>query len=267
MKTRFISIIAVVLLLGGAVAPAAIAADLGDVGFVDQAAIATLPAFQAANGQLGAYKSQLDGQYNAAIKSAKSDADRQRITIQFQQKFSDKQREIVGPLYTRAQSAIAKVAANDNLTIIVDKRIVIFGGRDATKEVIGLLASSQALAPPSATPAASEIGFVDQTALDALPKVKAANDEFAKFATDQRAAFSAKFASARTDADKAQVGKDYNKTLSDKQDQLLKPLVDQTKSVTADVAKKKDLLLVIDRADVIFGGTDITKDVQDALSK
>jgi hypothetical protein len=78
MKIRFISIIVAAVLLGGAIAPAAIAADLGDVGFVDQAAIATLPAFQAANAQLGAYKAQLDGQYNAAVKAAKSDADRQR---------------------------------------------------------------------------------------------------------------------------------------------------------------------------------------------
>jgi outer membrane protein len=267
MKIRFISITAAALLLGAAIAPAAIAADLGDVGFVDQAAIGTLPAFQSANAQLAAYKGQLDGQFNAAMKGAKSDADRQRITLEFQQKFSDRQREVVGPLYTKAQIAIAKVCSADSLTVIVDKRIVIYGGRDVTKEVIDMLQSSEALVPPSATPAPSEIGFVDQTALDSLPKVKQANDDFSKFAQDQRAAFSAKLASARTDADKQQVGKDYNKVLADKQDQLLKPLVDQTKSVTADVAKKKNLLLVIDRADVIFGGTDITKDVQDALSK
>ncbi|MDQ2992090.1 MAG: hypothetical protein M3R30_04625 [Candidatus Eremiobacteraeota bacterium] len=267
MKIRFISFLAAALMLGGAVAPAAIAADLGDVGFVDQAAIASLPAFRQANGQLAAYKAQLDGQFNAAMKSAKTDADRQRITLSFQDRFSSKQREVIGPLFTRAQIAIAKVCSSDNLTVIVDKRIVIFGGRDVTKEVIDLLQSSQALAPPSSSPAPSVIGFVDQTSLDSLPKVKDANDQFAKFATDQRSAFQSKLASARTDADKQAVGKEYNKVLSDKQDLLLKPLVDQTKSVTAEVAKKKDLLLVIDRADVIFGGTDITKDVQDALSK
>ena len=54
---------------------------------------------------------------------------------------------------------------------------------------------------------------------------------------------------------------------SDKQDQLLKPLVDQTKAATADVARKKKLLLVVDRADVIYGGTDITSDVQNELGK
>jgi Skp family chaperone for outer membrane proteins len=43
--------------------------------------------------------------------------------------------------------------------------------------------------------------------------------------------------------------------------------VDQTRSATADVARKKGLLLVLDRADVVYGGTDITADVQNELGK
>jgi outer membrane protein len=60
---------------------------------------------------------------------------------------------------------------------------------------------------------------------------------------------------------------DYNKAIQDKQNELLKPLIDQTKSATASVARSKNLLLVVDRADVVFGGTDITQDVQNALNK
>jgi outer membrane protein len=267
MKVRFITSLVAALMLGATIAPAAIAADLSSVGYIDQAAIGSLPMFQSANRQLAQFKSGLDAQFNAAMKGAKSDADKQRVTIEFQQKYADKQRELIGPLFGRAQLAIAQVCLTKNLSVIVDKRIVIFGGQDVTKDVIDLVQSSQAIPSPSASPPPAEIGFVDQTVLDSLPKVKQANDDFAKFAQDQRAIFQAKYAQAKTDADKQQVGKDYNKTLADKQDAMLKPLVDQTKSVTADVAKKKSLLLVIDRADVIYGGTDITKDVQDALSK
>jgi outer membrane protein len=60
---------------------------------------------------------------------------------------------------------------------------------------------------------------------------------------------------------------DYNKAVQDEQNKLLKPLVDQTKNATASVARSKSLLLVVDRADVVFGGTDITQDVQNALNK
>lgn len=249
------------------IAPAAIADDITDIGYFDQSALGSLPAFASANQQLAAYQATLNPQYAAEIKAARSDADKQRITITFQQKFSDKQREVIGPLFERAQLAIAQVSSSKDLSVVVDKRIVIFGGQDITKAVMDLLQGSQAIAPPAATPAPSQVGFVDQTVLDALPKVKTANQQFATFADQQRTLYQQKFAQAKTDTDKQQVAQQYNKTLSDEQDQLLKPLVDQTRSVTSDVAKKKGLILVIDRADILYGGTDITKDVQDALSK
>ena len=267
MKIRIFSALMMGLLLAATVAPAASAVDLGDVGYIDQAAIGSLGAFQSANQYLQNYHTQLDRQYQAQLKSAKSDADKQRISMQFDQEFTDKKNEVLGPLLQRAQLAIAQIASNHNLSVVVDKRIVVYGGLDISKEVVALLTSSQAIAPPASTPTSSEIGFVDQTVLDNLQKVKDANDQLNKFGAAQRDIYRAKYAAAKTDADRKAVADEYQKTISDKQDQLLKPLVDQTKSVTADVAKKKNLLLVIDRADVIYGGTDITKDVQDALSK
>jgi len=255
------------LFLAALVAPGAIAADLTDVGFVDQAELANMPIFIGANRTLAAYKAQLDAQYNTALKRTGSDADRQRISLQFQQQYSDKQREIVGPLFQRAQLAIAQVSAAKNLSIVVDKRIVIYGGQDITKDVETLFSGPQAIQPPAASPPPSEIGYVDQTVLDNLPRVKTANDEMNQFATTQRALFAPKVAQAKSDSDKQQLYQQFNKTLSDKQDQLLKPLVDQTKRATSDVAARKKLLLVVDRADVIFGGTDITADVQNELAK
>ena len=268
MNVRSSSLVAVIaVLLSALVAPGAIAADLTDIGFVDQAELANMPVFASANRTLAAYKAQLDSQFNTALKRASSDADRQRISLQFQQQYSDKQREIAGPLFQRAQLAIAQVSSAKNLTVVVDKRIVIYGGQDITKDVETLFAGSQAIQPPAASPPPSEIGYVDQTVLDNLPKVKTANDEMNQFASTQRALFAPKVAQARSDADKQQVYQQFNKSLSDKQDQLLKPLVDQTKRATADVAARKKLLIVIDRADVIYGGTDITSDVQNELAK
>src|SRR6202020_768388 len=116
------------LAAGLLLATAATAADLTDVGYVDQADIANLPAFVSANRQLASFKSQLDSQYNAQVRHAGSDADKQRITMQFQQQLNDKQQEIVGPLYQRLQLAIAAVSSTRNLSIVVDKRIVIYGG-------------------------------------------------------------------------------------------------------------------------------------------
>jgi outer membrane protein len=245
----------------------AIAADLTDVGYVDQAELANLPVFVNANRQLAAYKSQLDAQFNGQLRGARSDAGKQQLAMQFQQQLNDKQREIVGPLFQRAQLAIAAVSSSRNLSIIVDKRIVIYGGQDITKDVEAVFSSPQAIAPPAATPPPSEIGFVDQSVLDGVPKVQTANSAMQQFETTQRQVYAARMAQTHNASDKAKLLQEFNKSISDKQDQLLKPLVDQTRAATADVARRKNLLLVLDKADVISGGTDITTDVQNELTR
>jgi outer membrane protein len=267
MNIRSAILFAGALTLAMWVGRGAIAADLTDVGYIDQAELANLPVFVAANRQLANYQSQLNAQYNAQIRRARTDADKQQVTMQSQQEYSDKQREIVGPLFARAQLAIAAVSATRNLSIIVDKRVVIYGGEDITKDVEAVFTSPQAIQPPAATPPPSEIGYVDQSVLDGVPKVQTANSTMQQFETTQRQIYSAKIAQARNPTEKRQLLVEFNKMVSDKQDQLLKPLVDETRSATADVARKKSLLLVIDKADVIYGGTDITSDVQNELTK
>jgi outer membrane protein len=267
VKIRSTILCATAALLAMSLAPGAIAADISDVGFVDLADIANLPVFVSVNRQLAAYKSQLDAQYNAQVKRAGNDADKQRITMQFQTQLNDKQREIAGPLFQREQLAIAAVSATRNLSVVVDKRIVIYGGQDITKDVEAVFAGPQSIAPPSATPPPSEIGFVDQNALDGVPKVQSANAEMSQYQTTQRQIYAARLAQAKSPTDKQQILTEYNKLISDKQDQLLKPLVDQTKAATADVAGRKNLILVVDRADIVYGGTDITTDVQNELAK
>jgi outer membrane protein len=267
MKRRVITTLAVLLALLPVVGPAAIAADLTDVGFFDQTAVASLPAFVAANQEVAQYKAQLQTQFANAMRGAHTDADKQRVTLQFQQEFTDKQNEIMGPLFQRAQSALASAMAAKKLSIVVDKRIVIYGGQDITSDVVNMVRSSSAISAPSSSPPPSQIGFVDQSALANSQEVKTASDQLQKFQSTQQPIYQARFKNAKTDVDKQQVMSDYNKAIQDKQNELLKPLIDQTRSATASVARSKNLLLVVDRADVVFGGTDITQDVQNALNK
>jgi outer membrane protein len=267
MKRRVILTLAALIALLPVVGPAAIAADLTDVGFLDQSAVANLPPFVAANQQVAQYKAQLETQFTNAMRGARTDADKQRITLQYQQEFQDKQNELMGPLFQRAQAAIAAVSAQKKLSIVVDKRIVIYGGQDITSDVVNEVRSSAAIDSPQTSPPSSTIGFVDQSALANSQQVKSASQQLQKFQAAQQPIYQARFKNARTDVDKQQVMADYNKALQDKQTELLKPLIDQTRNATASVARSKNLLLVVDRADVVFGGTDITQDVQNALNK
>lgn len=254
------------LIVAAAAAPNAIAADVTDIGYLDQGAIGSLPQFRQANQRVAQYKQQLDAQFAAAIKGAHSDAERQRIAGTFQQKFLSEQQQVVGPLFARAQRAIAQVSSNKNMSVIVDKRIVIFGGQDITQGVIDLVRRQGDVVAPVNTPAPSEVGFVDQQQIDRVPKIKSANDDFLKYAGQERRQLVSDMQGAKNDrAKQQQLLQTTQKAIADKQDQLLKPLVDQTRNAMADVAKKKNLILVVDRQDIIYGGTDITQDVQNAL--
>ncbi|HVA28206.1 MAG TPA: OmpH family outer membrane protein [Candidatus Baltobacteraceae bacterium] len=267
MRKRLISTILATALLAIVLAPAAIAADLTDIGYMDQAQVGSLPAFASANAQLAAYQNQLNNQFKSAMNAAKSDADKQRITAQFQQEFTDKQTELIGPLFQRAQIIIANIAAAKKLSVVVDKRIVVYGGVDITNDVIAAMGSPRAVTPPQAAPAASEIGFVDESALDSAQKVKDATDALQKFATQQQPIYAQRAKDAKSDIEKQQIAADFQKAVQAKREALLNPLVDATKTATANVARSKNLLLVVDRADIVFGGTDITQDVQNALNK
>jgi outer membrane protein len=245
-------------------APAAIAADTADIGFVDQGALSALPSFAAAKRQIDAYGSDLQKQYIGRARNA-SPSEQQRLSGEFQQKIADKQRQVLGPLFRRAQIAIASVASSHNLSVVVDKQIVIVGGQDITGSVRDLLTGVGEPVPPVNTPPPSTVGYVDQAAIDALPSMKSAADDFQKFKATQDQQTSVKFKAAKTQADRDAILKDYQKTLTDKQNQTLKPLVDKTRDAMASVAQKKGLVLVVDRSNIIYGGTDITADVTSAL--
>jgi outer membrane protein len=246
-------------------ASAAPAADITDIGYVDQAALSNLPRFVSANNRLASYKAQLDRQYTARTRGIKSQSDQARIAQEFQNKLVAKQRELLGPLFGRAQVAIASVASTKNLSVVVDKRIVIFGGQDVTRNVIDLFNGIGDPVPPANTPPPSSVGYVDQNAINQTPKVKKANDDFVKFQQEQSIAAQQKMRAAKSDADRQQIFKDLQKTLADKRKQTLDPVVEQMRKVIEDVARKKGLLLVIDRTNLIYGGTDITNDVSNGL--
>jgi outer membrane protein len=251
------------LALAGGPAANAAGASAG-IGYVDQATLSSMPAFASANSAFNAYGAHLQEQYRARARNA-SQAQQQQLVQQFQAQMADKQRQIFGPLFARAQVAIASVASSRNLSVVVDKQIVISGGVDITNDVRDLLAGPGDPVPPVNTPPPSTVGYVDQAQIDGLPAVKSATADFAKFKAAEDQQMAARFKNARSASDRDALMKEYQKALTDKQNQTLKPLADKTTAAMADVARKRGLVLVVDRGNVIYGGTDITADVTSAL--
>jgi len=241
------------------VTPQVLATDISDIGFVDQAALGQLGPFQAAQAQFAQYQRGLSGQFQAAIKG-KSQAQQQKIFQDFNQRAAQKQRELFGPLLGRAQAAIASVAANKGLSVVVDKQIIIFGGLDITNDVVNMLNQPGPVVPPINSPPPSEVGYVDQQQLDALPKVKKANDDYLQFRQNLQSQLNAQLA-GKTGDQRQQTITSFNNQLSDEQKKVLQPIVDATTKAITDVANQKSLLLVIDATNRVYGGLDVTADV------
>jgi outer membrane protein len=262
---RLAAAVGALVMASAFLAPATLAADVTDIGFVDQSALSNMPQFNNANRQLGKYKADLDAQFAARIRGVKATNDQARIAQEFQNKFQKKQQEVLGPLFQRAQISIASVASSKNLSVVVDKRIVVFGGQDVTRSVIDLFNGIGDPVPPVSTPPPSSVGYIDQAQINLVPKIKVANDAFVKFQNDQNNIAQAKMRAAKTDQDRQQIFKDLQKTMLDQRKATLDPVIDQMKKVIEDIARKKGLLLVIERSNLLYGGMDITADVSSAL--
>jgi outer membrane protein len=259
--TPTIAALVLVFILG--FTPQVLATDIADIGFVDQSAIGQLGPFVAAQQQFAQYQRSLGVQFQAAIKG-KSQADQQRIYQDFNARAAAQQRQLFGPLLDRANNAIAAVAANKGLSVVVDKSIIIYGGLDVTKDVIDMLNQPGPVLAPVNSPPPSEVGYVDQRQLDQLPKVKAANDTFMQYRQNLQSQLNAQLRDKSADQ-RQQTITTFNSQLSDEQKKVVQPVIDSTNSAIAAVAKKKGLLLVIDGQTRVYGGTDVTPDVLKAL--
>lgn len=114
----------------------------------------------------------------------------------------------------------------------------------------------------------SDIGVVDQRqvisdngtlALDYQKKMKALADEMQKD-------FDAKSANL-SDEEKEKLFADMQKQYQEKSRVAEKELEEQVTGAVKSIATKRGLSLVVDKSAVIYGGTDITKDVSDNLSQ
>lgn len=188
-------------------------------------------------------------------------AEEQRLVQEYSGKLEKRRRALLEPLLARTQTAIASVASSKNLSIVIDKRIIIAGGQEITRNVIDLLTGIGDPVAPVSTPPPSEVGFVDHERIDKISTMKSAMDGFTSYrAREQQLAENA-MRTAKTALERQTLLKEYQKRLADKRKIVIDPLLDRTRGAIGDVAKKKRLILVIDRGDVMYGGADITQDV------
>lgn len=71
-----------------------------------------------------------------------TDEQKQQLYLQMQQEMSQKQEEIQKGLQDKVDSAVSDVANTKSLSLVVDKRVVLYGGTDITEQVAKKLSGS-----------------------------------------------------------------------------------------------------------------------------
>jgi outer membrane protein len=112
------------------------AADASPVGVVNyQFLINQHPDMAQANETYKAAIKQAQDDFNA--KSANmNDQDKKALSQQLQQGIQQKQQELINAIRDKVNAAIKAVAEDKGLTVVVDKSVIAYGGKDITDDVL-----------------------------------------------------------------------------------------------------------------------------------
>lgn len=119
----------------------------------------------------------------------------------------------------------------------------------------------------AATASAAGVGYVNMNAvMQAHPKMEKAQLDLRAAAQKAQDDFN-KQAEGKTDAEKQQIAQDLQKSLSEKEQSTMQPILKAVYTAIQDVRKDKGLDVILDQGAVIDGGTDVTEDVKAKLTK
>ena len=64
------------------------------------------------------------------------EAEKQAKVNEFRQRLADKEKEVLAPVQQSSDTAVNTVMQKDNMSVVLDKRAAVAGGKDITKEVL-----------------------------------------------------------------------------------------------------------------------------------
>lgn len=100
------------------------------------------PDTKTADTELKKFMEETQKDFNEKSKSM-NDQEKQRYFTQCQERIEAKQKELTEPIIKKIEQEIQKVAKKKGLSVVVEKRTVVFGGVDITDEVAKNLQSGK----------------------------------------------------------------------------------------------------------------------------
>lgn len=253
---------------GGSKAPSAAAKKVASI---DESAIYGLDEFKKANEALTKWADE-ESKKRAQAVEGKSDAEKNAAYQQFQAELAKKEAEMLKPLRDKARAAIALTAKEKGVTVVLDKKIVVYGVPEITEEVKAKLTKGDKLEFPKdeIDPAQAPIGYFDQNVVRNLKAFKEADLAIAQERATQIQKIQAeieKTGKQPSPAETQAIKQSLDARLQAMQEQKMGPLIKAVTDSVADVAKQENLSLVLDTEHVMYGGRNLTEQVVDNFLK
>jgi len=171
------------------------------------------------------------------------------------------------PLQQRQEAAVLKVSRDHKLTVMLDKRIVVYGVADYTDEVKKLFQSKEEIkVGDEVDTSKSPIGYFDQDVVRSLKVFQLVEAQVQR----KQLELMKKLEGAKDKVSPAEfqvLQGNAKGELEAYQEQLVTELFSKVNDSVKEVAKAQGLALVLDKAHVLQGGRNMTSEVVDTFLK
>lgn len=254
-------LIIAVLVLGGKFLMTRFTNQASLVGCVDQDKIFAAKQFQDAQKEYEIYAKEISDAYNHKSQGLTQEK-KTELMGSYKLQLDQKKAVLLNPLKKKVENSIAYTSKKNNVEVILDKKIAVFGIKDLTDEVIKNFESGREfkVEPSSGKNTASPIGYFDQDVVRNLKAFRDMDEKLSKIYEEMQKEAKDKISKAQTQ-DKMKILQQYELDFGKKRAELYGPLSDQVGKVVEKISKEKGLSLVIDRNSVMYGGINVTDEV------
>ncbi len=140
-RYKIIGLVAAMVVLVGAAAgitnwSISRADKVASVGYVDMAKLSKdFPEIRAARDVLEKETTKLQGEYDKAAASLGKD-EKVKLFQEYQAKLDAKKEAMLAKAFEKVNQTISVVAKEQGLSMVLDKQVILYGGKDITNEVL-----------------------------------------------------------------------------------------------------------------------------------
>lgn len=229
------------------------------VGSLDYEQVLGLDMFTQAEKQFQKLRKEKEAKAKAIVGDKDlSDQEKMVKLNQLQMELEQERNKIFNPLKTRAEAAVASVARKEGMTVVLDKRIVVYGVPDITEKVKTLLRSGEEIRiPREEDTSTAPIGYFDQDVVRSLKVFQEADLEVFKLRQKLMKEYEER-ARDLSPSEREALQKELSIRFEARREQIMAPMYQKVNQAVKKVADSQDLSLVLDKQHVMYGGRNIT---------